>query len=745
MPQLEYKNIRLGYVIFTVLVIMAFACILAKGAYIIFAEGEYWEQVASRLKKDGIIVTPRRGSIYSADGKLLVSNLPEYKIYFDFEAGGLHKDSALVDSMTLICRGLHRIMPDKSEEAFRRDFRIGRNRRNKDGKLSQHYQLYPRRITYEQYNEIKKLPVFKWSQYKGGFIAETFQMRKKVYGELASRTLGGIYADKDSARFGLELAYDSLLRGAKGLSHRQKVMNKFLTLIDEPAIDGYDLETTIDVSMQDICEKALIDEMKLIGGEEGMVILMEVETGDIKSIVNLTHCKGDGKYHEVKNNCLADLMEPGSTFKTASLMIAFEDSVVNFNETIDTGNGIYNMYGREMKDHNWEKGGYGKISVPRIMQVSSNIGIARIIDDHYHNNPQKFIDGLYRIGIGSNLHMPIPGAASPRIKQPKQKGWYKTTLGWMSIGYETQLPIINTLAFYNAIANNGKLVKPRLLKSVKKNGKIVEKMPVEVIQERICSESTLKKIQIILQTVCDMGSGEKAKTSDFLVAGKTGTAQIANPNGKGYIWDDGIHHYMCSFCGYFPANDPKYSCIVAIKKEGPYASGGAMAGPVFGNIASRVYAKEIRRNPIETYKNDSPILPDSKAGDIVALHNILNYLSIDVENGWKDSYANGNPIWGKAVKHDNSVSLEKEKIARGTVPDVKGMGARDAVFLLETLGFKVKINGIGQVFEQSIEPGKSYSKGEFISLRLKSAPHRKANVVKVKEPTAEEQQNAHID
>lgn len=743
MASFEYKNIRKGYVIFSVCVILCFLCILIKAGKIIFFESDYWEQVASRLKKEDIIIQPIRGSIYSADGKLLVGNLPEYKIYFDFEAGGAHKDSALVDSMTLICRGLHRIMPDKSEAAFRRDFAKGRTERNKNGKLNQHYLLYPHRISYEQYNQLKKLPVFKWSRYKSGLIAEEFSMRKRVYGELASRTLGAIYADSRRGRFGLELAYDSLLRGAEGLCHREKVMNKFINIIDEPAINGCDLECTIDVGMQDICEKALMDKMKLWGANVGMVMLMEVNTGDIKAIVNLTHGTTDGKYHEEKNNCIADLMEPGSTFKTASLMIAFEDSVVGFNDVIDTDSGIVKMHGREMRDHNWEQGGYGKISVPRIMQVSSNIGIAKIIDDHYYHNPQKFVDGLFKIGIGNDLNIPIPGATKPNIKQPKSPGWSGTTLPWMSIGYESQLPIVNTLAFYNAIANGGTFVKPRFVKTIRKDGKILEKVPVEVMQEKICSAATLTKIRAILQTVVDKGSGAMAKTSDFPVAGKTGTAQIAAPSGKGYIWPDGIHHYMVSFCGYFPANEPKYTCIVAMTKPGPFASGGMMAGPVFGNIAARVYAMESRRS-INEIKINGDNIPNIKVGNINFLQNALRYLSINYNDEWKGSYADGNPIWGKAVNKNGNLDIAKQDIKKNVVPNVIGMGARDAVYLLESLGLKVQIHGIGQVCEQSLAPDTVLKKGAFISLRLKATPQRKANVVK---PEKQEtlQEGEHVD
>lgn len=438
---------------FFVILVMALigVAIVVKAGITMFAERQYWQDVADRFVKENVTVKPNRGNIISSDGKLMASSLPEYRIYMDFMSGEkdekrrkkdqARRDSILNANMDSICIGLNKIFPDKSVAQFKAHLKKGRQAK------SRNYLIYPKRISYIQYKEVKRLPVFCLNRYKGGFKEQAYNQRKKPFGSLAARTLGDVYADTaKGARNGIELAFDTILKGRDGLTHRQKVMNKYLNIVDLPPVDGCDIISTLDVGMQDICEKALVDKLKEINANVGVAVLMEVATGEVKAIVNMMKA-GDGNYYEMNSNAISDMLEPGSTFKTASIMVALEDGKITPDTEVDTGNGIMNMYGSKMRDHNWHRGGYGKIDVTRILEVSSNVGVSYLIDKHYKDNPQKFVDGLKRMSIDQPLHLQIPGEGKPNIKGPKERYFAKTTLPWMSIGYETQVPPMNILTF----------------------------------------------------------------------------------------------------------------------------------------------------------------------------------------------------------------------------------------------------------------------------------------------------------
>ena len=686
--------------------------IIVKGALIMFAERQYWQDVADRFVKENVTVKPNRGNILSADGKLMASSLPEYRIYMDFKAGGEEKDSLLMLHMNEICEGLHNIFPDKSAAEFKRHLLKGRK------KGSRNYLIYPRRISYIQYKEAKKLPVFNLNKYRGGFHELAYNQRKKPFGSLAARTLGDLYADTaQGAKNGIELAFDSLLKGQDGITHRQKVMNKYLNIIDKAPVDGCDIVSTIDVGMQDICEKALVDKLKEINASVGVAVLMEVQTGEVRAIVNMMKA-GDGNYYEMRNNAISDMLEPGSTFKTASIMVALEDGKITPDTEVDTGNGIMPMYGRQMKDHNWHRGGYGKIDVTRILEVSSNIGVSYLIDKYYKDDPQKFVDGLKRMSIDQPLHLQISGEGKPNIRGPKERYFAKTTLPWMSIGYETQVPPMNILTFYNAIANNGVMVKPKFVKAAVKNGEVVEEYPTEIINPKICSDHTLSQIRTILQKVVSEGLAKPAGSKQFPVAGKTGTAQISQ-GAAGY--KSGRVNYLVSFCGYFPADNPKYSCIVSIQKPGLPASGGLMAGSVFGKIAERVYAKDLRyelKNAIDSTTN---VIPAVKAGEMKEALYVLNQLSVPVQ---REGEWNGSTVWGHPSESPTAVllnagSADVQKKEDNRVPNVIGMGAKDAVFLLEEKGLRVRLSGVGKVRRQSLPHGSHFTKGQTVLLTLR--------------------------
>ena len=703
------KKIMTRYSFIILVMVLVGIAIVFKAGVIMFAERQYWKDVADRFVKEEVPLIPNRGNIISSDGQLMASSLPEYKIYMDFKAGGELKDSLLMLYLDSICDGLHQIFPDKSKAEFKSHILKGRK------KGSRNYLLYPKRVSYIQYKEAKRLPVFNMSKYRGGFHEQAFNRRKKPFGSLAMRTLGDMYSDVTlGAKNGLELQYDSILKGKEGVSHRQKVMNKYLNIVDIPPIDGCDIITTIDVGMQDIAEKALLDQLREINGNVGVAILMEVKTGDVKAIVNMT--KGsDGIYREVKNNAVSDMMEPGSTFKTASIMVALEDGYITPDQEVDTKNGVYMMHGRPMKDHNWHRGGYGVIDVTKVLMVSSNIGVSRVIDENYQHQPEKYVEGIYKLGIATPLNLDIPGAAKkPNIRRPTKENWYKTALPWMSIGYETQVPPMNTLAFYNAIANNGVMVKPRFVKSIVKDGQVIEEIPTEVLNPAIASPKTIEQIQVILEKVVSEGLGKPAGSKQFHVSGKTGTAQVSKGSG-GY--KSGTMQYLVSFCGYFPSENPKYSCIVAIQKSGLPASGGLMAGSVFSEIAERVYAKHLAQDLKEAKDSTSILTPDVKHGNMASARYILD--EIDVKTMGIEKYDEDNPIWGKVTHEPNqSITLSESEINEKKIPRVIGMGAKDAVYLLESLGLRVHLTGMGKVRSQSIPAGNTLHKGKTIQLRL---------------------------
>ena len=691
--------------------------ILGKALYIATVKRDYWMKVASRLKKDSVDVKPIRGNILSCDGRLMASSLPEYKLYMDFVAGGEKKDSLWTKKVDSICIGLHEIFPEKSAAEFKQHLEQGRKEK------SQNWALWPKRVSYNVYAQVKKLPVFNLPPYKGGFHVQSFNARQRPFGSLAQRTVGDMFGAKDTARCGLELSFDSILRGRMGLISRQKVMNKYLSIVMREPVDGADIVTTIDVNMQDLAERALIRELKKeeVNGDVGVAIVMEVKTGDVKAIVNMS--KGaDGEYHESKNSAVSDLLEPGSVFKTASIMVALDDGVVDTTYSVDTGNGIWEMYGAKMRDHNWHKGGYQMLTLPQTLERSSNIGISRIIDKYYSKNPEKFVQGIDRLGLRTDLQLPLVGAAAPRIRMPKKNergqyvNWSKTALPWMSIGYETQIPPISTLTFYNAIANNGVMVRPRFVKSVMKDGEVIREFPTEVIKPSICKEKTLREIQTILEHVVSQGLGKKAGSKLFKVAGKTGTAQISKGTG-GY--KSGRMNYLLSFAGYFPADNPRYSCIVCIQKSGLPASGGGMSGVVFHEIAEGIMAQDVKLDITDARDSISILIPDVKNGNLLAADYVLSHLGISSNKWWNGSYANGNPIWGSVGHNGKNVQLAKLPVYNERhVPNVMGMGARDAVYLLESRGVKVRIEGRGKVVSQSLPAGHEIKKGEVCSLKM---------------------------
>ena len=691
--------------------------IVCRAAYIMTVKKSYWDEVAARLTVDSVAVKPTRGNILSSEGDLLASTLPEYKLYIDFKAMHDSKtDTLWAEKEDSICRGLAEIFPTMTAQEFREHLREGRQM------MSRNWPIWKRRVSYSVYSEVAALPILRLRPFQGGFHVEKFNARRMPNGSLASRTIGFMYGEIDSARCGLEQYYDDVLRGEDGLKNRRKVLNKYLDIPLKDPVDGADIITTLDVSIQDLAERAVIDELKEIGGELGVAIVMEVKTGDIKALVNMSHV-GDGQYREIKNNAVSDLVEPGSVFKTASIMVGLEDGKFDTSTVIQTAGGVWPMYGREMRDHNWRRGGYGDLTVSKVLHYSSNVGVSRLIDNNYKNNPQKFIDGLRKLGFGTDFNLPFKGAAPhAKVLGPEERKqirggyWSHTTLPWMSIGYETQVPPIFTVAFYNAIANNGRLMEPRFVKRVEKNGEVLQEFEPVCKIEHICSDKTLHKIQAVLEGVVSQGLGKKAGSKSFRVAGKTGTAQIADQTGK---YGTGAMRYWLSFAGYFPYDNPEYTCIVCLKKTGLPASGGGMCGKVFHEISEGIMAKRLKQMSKSARDEHSILVPEVKAGNLLAADYVLSHLGLATTGGWNGTRDTGAPVWGRPKTTRKSVELAREaEPAKGMVPDVSGMGARDAVYKLENLGLKVDISGRGKVRRQSIAPHTRIHRGMRIRLEL---------------------------
>ena len=708
MSKFNSKKVMPRYFVIALLLTVVGLAIIGKAFYIMTAKKQYWTEVADRLKRDSVSVKPRRGNILSCDGQLMATSIPEYKVYMDFQAGtddslGLaRRDSLWEEKMDSICTGLNEIFPTRSAAEFKAHLLEGKAKVTKSGKAgARHWAIWPRRIDYNTFCEVRKLPIFNLPVGKGGFHSEEFNARRRPFGSLARRTVGDLFGAKDSAKYGLELSYDSILRGTNGLMHRRKVLQKYLDIPVMAPIDGADIVTTIDVGMQDLAERALVDELKEINGEMGVAILMEVKTGDVKAIVNMSRQydnNGEPYYAEAVNNAISYRCEPGSVFKVASFLVALDDGVADTSYVIHTGSGVMEMHGRMMKDHNWRRGGYQDINMARSLEVSSNIGVSYVIDKFYGSNPTKYVQGLYRVGIHEDLKLPLVGYHSPYIRMPdtkttdRAKYWSKTTLPWMSIGYETQIAPINTVAFYNAIANNGRMMQPRFVKQLVKDGEVVREFEPVVLKERIAKPEAIKTMQTILEHVVSQGLGRKAGSKSFKVAGKTGTAQVADQYGS---YHSGTTRYWLSFAGYFPADDPRYTCIVCIKKSGLPASGGGMSGVVFHHISEGVMAQNLKLSVKDARDEQSVFIPGVKAGDAEAANYVMNSLSIKEK-----------PL------------VEEKKHSRGIVPDVTGMGARDAVYGMESCGVRAIVRGRGKVKSQSIHAGTAVKQGMVCDLYM---------------------------
>lgn len=668
--------LRFSIVYITMLAVAAMVC--TQVIHIQTKEYDKLVKLQRKVQTEPDTIKARRGNILSDDGRLMASSMPTYFLNMDMRVESFRvvdkKNGKTffennVDSLAI---ALSNKFKDKSAAEYRRDLMTAYRQKRSE------YRLYKKTVKYTDYLEIKEFPILRRGRIQGGFSTEERMVRVNPFGILAKRTIGDIYGIMEKGgRSGLEKYYDKELRGEFGLKITDKKAGKRTDIILKPSTDGKDVVTTINLKLQETAERALMAELEKDQAEFGCAVLMEVKTGQIKAIANLKRTPRG--YNEETNIAAGSEIDPGSTFKTVSFLVAMDDGVIDTTTMVNTGNGTYPFANRVMKD--WTVGrrpGFGVIDVPTVMYQSSNVGVSVLIDKHYGSNPQKFLDLIHATKIDTPLKLEIPGHARVKIKNTTDKTWSKTSLPWMSIGYEVIVPPIYTLMFYNAIANGGRMMKPMFATEIRGPLDTVQHLAPEVVNERICSQATLGKMQKILEGVVTKGTAKAVSSRLFPIAGKTGTSQIFE-HGKNTNAEGRTRHQI-TFCGYFPADNPMYSCIVYIREPKGAASAGGMCGKVFKTIAERAY-----------------ILSGG-----------------DVPSWAKDSIEN-------VMTAEQAMAQEKmlHNVDEDVVPDLTDLTAAESIYLLESLGIEVEIKGAGRVAEQSVKPGVNADEVKKITLTLK--------------------------
>ncbi len=686
-------------VAFLVALLFSLAVIFRIGK-IQFVEGERWIAMAEEIGLQYRNVKATRGSIYSDNGSLLATSLPFYRVAFDPSVASDETFDQGLDSLSALLSGY---FGDRSAKYYYRKISKARSADRR------YLVINNQRVNYQDKKTMQTWPIFREGRMKGGAIFEKVDLRFKPFSHLGTRTIGFINENNQGA--GLEYSFNHVLAGTDGRALFQKMAGGSWKPVydrsESKAVEGMDIETTIDINLQDVAESALLRALKQHDANYGCVVVMEVETGYIKAISNLSKNKQD-KYWELYNYAVGEqgLTEPGSTFKLASLIALLEDSQVQLTDSIDTGEGTFLFYDKVMRDH--KKEGYGMLSVAETFSKSSNIGVSRMINEHFGLKPDRFITYLDQMGLTESLDFQMKGTGTPYIKDPADPSWSGVTLPWMSIGYELKLTPLHTLAFYNAIANGGTMVKPIIVKRISKAGETWKQYNPEVIRESVCSESTLKKVRQLLELVVQEGTAANIKDSDYHIAGKTGTAQKVKAGG-GYE-----RAYYTSFAGYFPADAPKYSCIVVIDNPKGYNQYGSdVAAPVFKEIADNIYSRDPDMHQLfdPTYTAEIGVFPVIQSGHLQDLQLICNTLGVSNHAGTTEE-------WVLAKRNYNSVKWMENEILPDRVPNVVGMTLRDALPLLENHGLKVSYRGNGRIVKQSPGFGAKLDSGSKIILDL---------------------------
>lgn len=717
---------RYGIVV-SFLLLFCVMIIVSAGKIVFTTEGKRWREVGERetVIKDRVIL-PKRGNIYTYDGKLLATSEPLYSVYMDFWAEGMKEDT-LMKYIGDLSVALAKKFPDRTASQYKNLIVNGWKLREKEERQirdntargidkkvtlkSRYVRIVRPDISYVDLKEIRTYPFLNQRSNRSGLIAEEKNARKRPFGNLANRTVGNVYKDLEKGgASGLEMKYDSLLRGVEGVKSRQKIQGRWTDIEEIAAKDGYDIVTTLDADIQDITERALRAKLEETSAESGTAIIMETRTGEIKGIANLDRMTNGG-YAEGNPNAFSYMNEPGSTFKTVTVMVALDDGLITPTDSFHVGNGLFQYNGKWVRDHYWRQGrDRGYLTVREGIEISSNVVMSKIVLQAYGNNPERFVKGIDRIGLRKKLTWDVPlngieGTSSIRFPDDKVNYWSKTTLLWMSFGYESKVPPVYMLMFYNGIANGGKMIKPFIAKTLLKDGKVMERYRAEVVNEKMCKDSTLIQIQEMLVGVIENGTAKVVQSNYFSIAGKTGTAQIAS--GGGYS------DYYVSFCGYFPAENPQYTCFVGIRRPRGVPSGGGQAGMVFKNIAEQTYVRRARLSAGEV-RMDSTLqkMPVVKNGNWENSQTVLSMLN------FKSATVDSASDWVK-VKYDSTAYRPQALVlAKNTVPSVMGMGARDAVYLLEKSGLRVNLTGSGKVVSQSFAPESKLVRGTTISITL---------------------------
>jgi len=674
-----------------------------------------WDKEAQKLDIKEFALAARRGDICAADGSPLATSVPYYELRMDMGAPGLAKGFySEVDSLA-IC--LSRFLRDKSHGTYKAELKRAY------AQQKHYYLITSHKVSYAELQEIKKFPILRRGRNKGGLIPEQEDQRVYPSGNLALRTLGKLTKETaegstgNAGAFGLEKSFEKELKGEDGVAVKQNMSGRWFIISKDDPEDGKNIITTLDVKMQDQVTYSLKLQMEKSRAAYGTAILMEVKTGDIKAIANFGRNSSGQLMAGYQNYAIgnAGCSEPGSTFKLASLMAAMEDGKLDTSTIVDTGKGIWKYKKEEIKDSEYKNGGpgHGKITAKRAFELSSNVGLAKLITQSYDGNEKDFVKRIGKLGMLEELKLGIQGEAKPYIRRPGDKLWSGVSLAWLSFGYELKVTPLQTLTFYNAVANGGCMMKPRLVKGVTENGTIKEKIGTEKLIWSICSAKTLRMAHAMLEGVVLNGTAKALQTKAYKIAGKTGTALVAN-NKEGYS-HGGQKIYQSSFAGYFPADDPKYSCIVVINDpKGADFYGGSVAGPVFRQISDYVYAYELGLNedielPQPKIDNDIPGITAGRKKDIASVLDELNIL-----NGFAFTKSD----WVEAKPDEDGLELNNRVVEKGTVPNVKGMGATDAVFLLENSGLRVSVRGRGKVKSQSVKAGSKIQRGQSITLSL---------------------------
>ncbi|MBL6962711.1 MAG: transpeptidase family protein [Bacteroidetes bacterium] len=685
--------------VFFILIGMAISTQIGK---IQFKEGKYWRSISDSLTTSFRSIEPIRGNIYSSDNKLLVTSIPIYELRIDFKTQAWLDEEYYAQYIDSFCFKMSQLFKDASAKEYK--YRISRAKNRKE-----RYYLLKRNVNHNYLKAVKGFPFLRMGKYKGGLIVEQHSIRIHPFQLLAERTIG--YKVPNVQGVGLEGAFDEYLAGKDGQRLMQKISGGQWIPINydnevEPE-DGKDIISTIDVNIQDFTEEALLKALITHEAKNGCAVVMEVETGHIKAIANLKR-NANGAYGETYNYAVGASTEPGSTFKLITAMILLDKGLVKLTDIIDTRDGSYEFYDRVMRDNH--PTGYGQISFKEAFELSSNVAFSKLVFDNFNKNPKAFIQEIQKMSIDQPLGIGIAGEGKPMFKSPGHDEWSGITLPWMSVGYELLMTPLQMLTVYNAIANKGKMIKPLFAEEVRHIDQVVKHYETEVINKQICSKKTCEQLKILLGGVVLSGTAKNIKSKQYKIAGKTGTALVALQGS--YSKDK---KYQASFAGYFPADNPTYSCIVVITDPSMgHIYGSSVAAPVFKEIADKIHAKGNKNYLTKDVKADDRyhLLPIVRFGKKTDLINISSYLGLEMKMNSSGSE------WVYVRPENNQIQLYTKNIKEDIVPDVRGMVLSDAIYILENLGLKVHARGVGKIKTQSLEPGSRIDANTVIRLKL---------------------------